>query len=96
MLVENLQIDSQVDSIINAVFPYNGKNLEFCCASDGNHLIPESAPIGVFMSGGQTQVVLVDEDNSTYEAYVYWYHKHEGPRMFILQTLELDISHEEE
>ena len=96
MLVENLQIDSQVDSIINAVFPYNGKNLEFCCASDGNHLIPESAPIGVFMSGGQAQVILVDENESTYEAYVYWYHKHEGPKMFILQTLELDISDDEE
>ena len=96
MLVENLQIDSQVDSIINAVFPYNGKNLEFCCASDGNHLIPESAPIGVFMSGGQAQVILVDENESTYEAYVYWYHKHEGPKMFILQTLELKQSDEEE
>ena len=96
MLIENLQIDSQVDSIINAVFPYDGKNLEFHRASFYNYLVPESAPIGVFMSGGQSQVVLVDEDNSTYEAYVYWYHKHEGPKMFILQTLELEESDEEE
>ena len=68
MLIENLQINSQVDSIINTIFPYNGKNLEFYCASDGNHLIPESAPIGVFMSGGQAQVILVDEDSTKYEA----------------------------
>ena len=96
MLIENLQINSQVDSIINTIFPYNGKNLEFYCASDGNHLIPESAPIGVFMSGGQAQVILVDEDSTKYEAYVYYYDKHEGPRNFILQTLELEESDEEE
>ena len=96
MLIENIQINSQVDSLINVIFPYNGKNLEFCCASDGNHLIPESAPIGVFMTGGQAQVILVDEDNTKYEAYVYYYDKHEGPRNFILQTLELEESDEEE
>ena len=96
MLIENLQINSQVDSITDAIFPYNGKNLEFYSGSDHNYLIPESAPIGVFMSGGQAQVVLVDEDNTKYEAYVYYYDKHEGPRMFILQTLELEESDEEE
>ena len=41
-------------------------------------------------------MILVDENESTYEAYVYWYHKHEGPKMFILQTLELKQSDEEE
>ena len=96
MLVENIQINSQVDSLINVIFPYNGKNLEFCCASDGNYLIPESAPIGVFMTGGQAQVILIDEDSTRYEAYIYYYDKHEGPRNFILQTLELEESDEEE
>jgi len=89
MLAENLQIDSQVNSIVNAIFPYNGKNLKFKVPSYNNHLIPDSAPIGVFMSGGQMQVVLVDEDDTKYEAYVYYYNKHEGPRNYILQTLEL-------
>ena len=89
MLAENLQIDSQVNSIVNAIFTYNGKNLKFKVPSYNNHLIPDSAPIGVFMSGGQMQVVLVDEDDTKYEAYVYYYNKHEGPTMFILQTLEL-------
>ena len=96
MLVENLQIDSQVDSIIDAIFPYNGKNLEFYSGSDYNYLIPENAQIGVFMSGGQSQVILIDEDHTKYEAYVYYYSKHEGPRNFILQTLELKESDEEE
>jgi len=96
MLVENLQINSQVDSIINTIFPYNGKNLTFEGMSSYRYLIPESAPIGVFMSGGQAQVVLVDEDNTKYEAYVYYYDKHEGPRMFILQTLELEELNDEE
>jgi hypothetical protein len=89
MLVGNLQIDSQVNSIVNTIFNYNGKTLEFHKLSDSNYLIPDSAPIGVFMSGGQSQVVLVDKNNTKYEAYVYFYNKHEGPRMFILQTLEL-------
>jgi hypothetical protein len=57
--------------------------------SSYRYLVPESAPIGVFMTGGQSQVVLVDEDDTKYEAYVYYYFKHEGPMMFILQTLEL-------
>ena len=48
------------------------------------------------MSGGQAQVILVDEDSTKYEAYVYYYDKHEGPRNFILQTLELEESDEEE
>ena len=48
------------------------------------------------MSGGQSQVILVDEDDTKYEAYVYYYDKHEGPRMHILQTLELEESDEEE
>ena len=90
MLVENLQIDSQVNSIVNTIFPYNGKNLTFEGMSSYRHLIPENAPIGVFMSGGQSQVILVDEDDTKYEAYVYYYNKHEGPRMFILQTLEIE------
>ena len=89
MLVENLQIDSQVNSIVSAIFPYNGKNLTFQVLSSHNNLIPNNAPIGVFMSGGQMQVVLVDEDDIKYEAYVYYYNKHEGPRNYILQTLEL-------
>ena len=89
MLAENLQIDSQVNSIVNAIFPYTGKNLTFQVPSYNNHLIPDSAPTGVWMTGGQSQVVLVDEDYTKYEAYVYYYNKHEGPRMFILQTLEL-------
>tara|TARA_R100001143_G_C3236938_1_gene77293 strand:+ start:204 stop:485 length:282 start_codon:yes stop_codon:yes gene_type:complete len=89
MLAENLQIDSQVNSIVSAIFPYNGKNLTFVSISSHNHLIPDSAPVGVWMTGGQSQVVLVDEDYIKYEAYVYYYNKHEGPRMFILQTLEL-------
>lgn len=88
MLAENLQIDSQVNSIVSAIFPYNGKSLTFRGISSHNHLIPNNAPIGVFMTGGQSQVVLVDEDDIKYEAYVYYYNKHEGPRMFILQTLE--------
>ena len=85
----NLQIDSQVNNIVSAIFPYKGKSLTFRGISSHNHLIPDSAPIGVFMSGGQSQIVLVDEDDTKYEAYVYYYNKHEGPRMFILQTLEL-------
>ena len=89
MLAENLQIDSQVNSIVSAIFPYNGKNLTFQVLSSHNNLIPNNAPIGVFMSGGQMQVVLVDEDDIKYEAYVYYYNKHEGPRNYILQTLEL-------
>jgi len=89
MLAKNLQIDSQVNNIVSAIFSYNGKNLTFQVPSSNNHLIPDSAPIGVFMSGGQMQVVLVDEDDTKYEAYVYYYDKHEGPRNFILQTLEL-------
>jgi len=89
MLVENLQIDSQVNNIVSAIFPYNGKNLTFQVLSSHNNLIPNNAPIGVFMSGGQMQVVLVDEDDIKYEAYVYYYNKHEGPRNYILQTLEL-------
>ena len=96
--IDNLQIDSQVSDITNAIFPYKGKNLEFKGISSHNHLIPESAPIGVFMSGGQSQVILVDEDDTKYEAYVYYYNKHEGPRMFILQTLEIerkDLYHKE-
>ena len=96
--IDNLQIDSQVSDITNAIFPYKGKNLEFKGISSYNHLIPESAPIGVFMSGGQSQVILVDEDDTKYEAYVYYYNKHEGPRMFILQTLEIerkDLYHKE-
>ena len=40
------------------------------------------------MNGGQMQVVLIDEDDTRYEAYVYYYNKHEGPRNYILQTLE--------
>jgi len=95
---ENLQIDSMVDNIVNAVFSYDGKDLTFREISSHNHLIPESAPIGVFMSGGQSQVILVDEDDTKYEAYVYYYNKHEGPRMFILQTLEIerkDLYHKE-
>ena len=89
MLAENLQIDSQVNNIVSAIFPYNGKNLTFQVLSSHNNLIPNNAPIGVFMSGGQMQVVLVDEDDIKYEAYVYYYNKHEGPRNYILQTLEL-------
>ena len=89
MLAENLQIDSQVNNIVSAIFPYKGKNLTFQVLSSHNNLIPNNAPIGVFMSGGQSQVVLVDEDNTKYEAYVYYYNKHEGPRNYILQTLEL-------
>ena len=89
MLAENLQIDSQVNSIGDVLFPYNGKNLTFQVLSSHNHLVPNNAPIGVFMTGGQSQVVLVDEDDTKYEAYVYHYNKHEGPKMFILQTLEL-------
>ena len=89
MLAENLQIDSQVNNIVSAIFPYNGKSLRFQVPSSNSHLIPDSAPIGVFMSGGQSQVVLVDEDDTKYEAYVYYYNKHEGPRNYILQTLEL-------
>ena len=96
MLVENLQIDSQVNSITDAIFSYNGKNLEFYSGSDHTYLIPENAPIGVFMSGGQSQVILVDEDDTKYEAYVYYYDKHEGPRMHILQTLELEELNDEE
>ena len=95
---ENLQIDSMVDNIVNAVFSYDGKDLTFREISSHNHLIPESAPIGVFMSGGQSQVILVDENNVKYEAYVYYYNKHEGPRNFILQTLEFeeeDLYHKE-
>ena len=96
--IDNLQIDSQVRDITNAIFPYKGKNLEFKGMSSHNHLIPSSAPIGVFMSGGQSQVILVDEDDTKYEAYVYYYVKHEGPTMFILQTLEIeekDLYHKE-
>ena len=89
MLAENLQIDSQVNKIVNAIFSYNGKNLKFQNNSSNKHLIPDSAPMGVWMNGGQMQVVLVDEDDTKYEAYVYYYNKHEGPRNFILQTLEL-------
>jgi hypothetical protein len=85
----NLQIDSQVNNIVSAIFPYNGKSLTFQVSSSHNNLIPSNAPIGVFMTGGQMQVVLVDEDDTKYEAYVYYYNKHEGPTMFILQTLEL-------
>jgi len=85
----NLQIDSQVNKIGNAIFSYIGKNLKFQDNSSNSHLIPDSAPIGVWMNGGQMQVVLVDEDDTKYEAYVYYYNKHEGPTMFILQTLEL-------
>ena len=96
MLAENLQIDSQVNSIVSAIFPYNGKNLTFQVLSSHNNLIPNNAPIGVFMSGGQVQVILIDEDRTRYEAYVYYYDKHEGPRNFILQTLELEESDEEE
>ena len=92
IIAENLQIDSQVNNIVSAIFPYNGKSLTFQGISSYNHLIPDLAPIGVFMSGGQSQVVLVDEDNTKYEAYVYYYNKHEGPRMFILQTLEWNIN----
>ena len=92
IIAENLQIDSQVNNIVSAIFPYNGKSLTFQGISSHNHLIPDLAPIGVFMSGGQSQVVLVDEDNTKYEAYVYYYNKHEGPRMFILQTLEWNIN----
>jgi hypothetical protein len=89
MLAENLQIDSQVNSIVSVIFPYNGKNLRFQVPSSNSYLIPDSAPIGVWMNGGQMQVVLVDEDDTKYEAYVYYYNKHEGPTMYILQTLEL-------
>ena len=89
MLAENLQIDSQVNNIVNTVFDYNGKILEFYRLSDNNYLVPNNAPIGVFMTGGQSQVVLVDEDDTKYEAYVYHYNKHEGFRNYILQTLEL-------
>ena len=90
MLAENLQIDSQVNNIISVIFPYKGKNLTFEGISSYNYLIPEKAPIGVFMSGGQSQVILIDEDSTKYEAYVYYYDKHEGPRNYILQTLELN------
>ena len=90
MLAKNLQIDSQVNNIVSAIFPYKGKNLTFQVHSSHNHLIPNNAPIGVFMSGGQMQVVLIDEDSTKYEAYVYYYDKHEGPRNYILQTLELN------
>ena len=96
MLVENIQINSEVDSLINVIFPYNGKNLTFEGMSSYRYLIPESAPIGVFMSGGQVQVILIDEDSTRYEAYVYYYNKHEGPRNFILQTLELEELNDEE
>ena len=89
MLAKNLQIGSQVNNIVSAIFSYNGKNLTFQVLSSHNHLVPNNAPIGVFMTGGQSQVVLVDKNNTKYEAYVYFYNKHEGPRMFILQTLEL-------
>ena len=97
--IDNLQINSQVGDITNVIFPYRGKNLEFKGISSHNHLIPESAPIGVFMSGGQSQVILVDENNVKYEAYVYYYNKHDGTRNFILQTLEIeeeDLYHKEE
>ena len=90
MLAENLQIDSLTNNIINVLFNYNDKTLEFHRLSDSNYLIPNDAPIGVFMSGGQAQVILIDEDNTKYEAYVYYYNKQEGPRNFILQTLELE------
>jgi hypothetical protein len=89
MLAENLQIDSQVNNIGDVLFPYDGKNLTFQILSSHNHLISNNAPMGVFMSGGQMQVVLVDEDDIKYEAYVYYYNKHGGPKMYILQTLEL-------
>ena len=89
MLAKNLQIDSQVNKIGDVLFPYDGKNLTFQVLSSHNHLISNNAPIGVWMNGGQMQVVLIDEDDTRYEAYVYYYNKHEGPRNYILQTLEL-------
>ena len=96
MLIENLQIDSLTDNIDNVTFNYDDKTLKFHSLSYSRYLVPDSAPIGVFMSGGQAQVILVDEDSTKYEAYVYYYDKHEGPRNFILQTLELEESDEEE
>ena len=88
MIKENLQIDSQVNNIVNALFSVGSKELTYASRSHNEDLIPQSAPIGVIMTGGQLQVILSDQDDVEYEAYVYYYNKHEGPRMFILQTLK--------
>jgi len=91
MLKENLQIQGDMPtkaSIVNALFSVGNLDLSYISESYNKDLIPDTAPIGVILTGGQLQVILGDQDDNKYEAYVYYYDKHEGPRMFILQTLE--------
>ena len=78
-------------------FKYGGLTLRYVKHSDKWDMIPtENIPIGIIMGGGQDQVILKDEYDKLYEAYVYNYTKHEtNDRQFILDNIK-EISNEEE
>jgi len=75
--------------ISQATFKHDGKVLSYLQHSDKWDMIPtKSVPIGILMGGGQDQVILKDEDDNMYEAYVYNYTKHEtGERQYILDDI---------
>jgi len=77
-------------------FKYGGLTLRYVKHSDKWDMIPtKSVPIGILMGGGQDQVILKDEYDKLYEAYVYNYTKHEtNDRQFILDNIK-EISNEE-
>jgi hypothetical protein len=77
-------------------FKYGGLTLRYVKHSDKWDMIPtENIPIGIIMGGGQDQVILKDEYDKLYEAYVYNYTKHEtDDRQFILDNIK-EISDKE-
>jgi len=91
MREDNLQVQGNMPAktcIANALFSVGNIDLTYIKSSRNEDLIPQTAPIGVIMTGGQLQVILGDQDENKYEAYVYYYDKHEGPTVFILETLK--------
>ena len=95
----HLQIQGDIvrKAVLSQVrFKYGGLTLIYVKHSDKLDMIPtKSVPIGILMGGGQDQVVLKDEYDKLYEAYVYNYTKHEtDDRQFILDNIK-EISDKE-
>ena len=88
----HLQIQGDIvrKAVLSQVrFKYGGLSLRYVKHSDKLDMIPtKSVPIGIIMGGGQDQVILKDEYDKLYEAYVYNYTKHEtGERQYILDDI---------
>ena len=95
----HLQIQGDIvrKAVLSQVrFKYGGLTLIYVKHSDKLDMIPtKSITIGIMMGGGQDQVILKDEYDKMYEAYVYNYTKHEtNDRQFILDNIK-EISNEE-